>query len=299
MQIQVKNISKQYAGQVAVNGISFTLNKGEITGFLGPNGAGKTTTMKMLTGAITPWQGSIFINDIPFETNKLHFQKKIGYLPEHNPLYLEMYVREYLAFCADIYKVSHKKIQEIINLTGLEKEAHKKIQELSKGYRQRVGLAAALLHNPEILILDEPTTGLDPNQILEIRQIIRQLAKDKIVLISSHILQEIEAICHRVIILHKGEIVLNTPLQALQNELQTIEVMFDYRIETPFFKKIPHLKEVQNQYDAFYTLTFNTQTDMRSAIFDFATENGLKILQINHKHNSLETIFSKYTHSSE
>lgn len=295
MSIKVTNLTKVYDQQTAVNAISFSLKKGEITGFLGPNGAGKTTTMKMLTGALFPTQGSIQILDFDIEKQLIEAQQHIGYLPEHNPLYLEMYVREYLRFSADIYKVKKERVEQVIELTKLTAESHKKIGQLSKGYRQRVGLASALLHNPDILILDEPTTGLDPNQILEIRQIIKNLGKEKTILLSSHIMQEIQAMCDRVIILHKGNIVLDKPMTELQNKEQTIEVLFDYRVEEQILRKIPHIKTIANNHEFFYTLTFDTDTDMRSVVFDFATENGLKILQINHKHQDLEDIFASYT----
>lgn len=295
MSVIVTNLTKKYGEQTAVNSISFTLKKGEITGFLGPNGAGKSTTMKMLTGALYPSQGNIVINGFDTTTHLIEAQRNIGYLPEHNPLYLEMYVREYLQFSATLHKTPKYRVEEVIALTQLTPEAHKKIGQLSKGYRQRVGLAAALLHNPDVLILDEPTTGLDPNQILEIRRIIKELSTDKVILLSSHIMQEIQAICDRVMILHKGNIVLDKPLHALQNKEQTIEVVFDYRVEEQLLRKIPNVKSVENNYDFFYTLIFDTDRDMRSVIFDFATENGLKLLQINHKHQDLETIFTQMT----
>ncbi|GIZ14317.1 gliding motility-associated ABC transporter ATP-binding subunit GldA [Capnocytophaga catalasegens] len=295
MSIKVTNLTKVYGQQTAVNSISFSLKKGEVTGFLGPNGAGKTTTMKMLTGALFPTDGAIQILDFDIEKQLIEAQRHIGYLPEHNPLYLEMYVREYLQFSADIYKVKKERIQQVIELTKLVAESHKKISQLSKGYRQRVGLASALLHNPDILILDEPTTGLDPNQILEIRQIIKNLGKEKTILLSSHIMQEIQAMCDRVIILHKGNIVLDKPMAELQNKEQTIEVLFDYRVEEQILRTIPNIKAVVNNYEFFYTLTFDTNVDMRSVVFDFATQNSLKILQINHKHQDLEDIFAQYT----
>lgn len=295
MAVIVENLTKKYGTQTAVNSISFSLKSGEITGFLGPNGAGKSTTMKMLTGALLPSEGKIIIHNFDISSQLIEAQKHIGYLPEHNPLYLEMYVREYLQFSADIHKTAKNRIEEVIELTKLVPESHKKIGQLSKGYRQRVGLAAALLHDPDILILDEPTTGLDPNQILEIRRIIKDLGRDKIILLSSHIMQEIQAVCDRVIILHKGNIVLDKPMAELQNKEQTIEVLFDYRVEEQLLQQIPHIKEIKNNHDFFYTLTFDAQQDMRSVIFDFASENGLKLLQINHKHQDLEDIFIKMT----
>ncbi|MDO4879895.1 MAG: gliding motility-associated ABC transporter ATP-binding subunit GldA [Capnocytophaga sp.] len=295
MSVVVEKLVKKYHHQEVIKGISFTLKKGEITGFLGPNGAGKTTTMKMLTGATNPDSGHISINGLSLENQLIEAQKHIGYLPEHNPLYLEMYVREYLQFVADIYNVKKKEIATVIEKTNLTSHANKRIEELSKGYRQRVGLAAAILHNPDILILDEPTTGLDPNQILEIRQIIKELGKEKIILLSSHIMQEIQAMCDRVIILHQGEIILDKKMKELQDKEQTIEVLFDYRVEHQLLKRIPNIKEIENNYDCFYTLIFDNQEDMRSEVFDFALNNGLKILQINHKHQDLEHLFNQLT----
>lgn len=295
MLVVVENLVKKYHHQEVIKGISFSLEKGEITGFLGLNGAGKTTTMKMITGATIPDSGSIKINGLSLDSQLIEAQKNIGYLPEHNPLYLEMYVREYLQFVADIYKVEKVKIEEVIQKTSLTSHANKRIEELSKGYRQRVGLAAAILHDPNVLILDEPTTGLDPNQIIEIRQIIKDLGKEKIILLSSHIMQEIQAMCDRVIILHQGEIILDKKMKELQDKEQTIEVLFDYRVEYQLLKRIPNIIEVENNYDCFYTLTFDNQEDMRSEVFDFALNNGLKILQINHKHQDLEHLFNQLT----
>jgi gliding motility-associated ABC transporter ATP-binding subunit gldA len=295
MSVVVEKLVKKYHHQEVIKGISFSLEKGEITGFLGLNGAGKTTTMKMITGATIPDSGSIKINGLSLDSQLIEAQKNIGYLPEHNPLYLEMYVREYLQFVADIYKVEKVKIEEVIQKTSLTSHANKRIEELSKGYRQRVGLAAAILHDPNVLILDEPTTGLDPNQIIEIRQIIKDLGKEKIILLSSHIMQEIQAMCDRVIILHQGEIILDKKMKELQDKEQTIEVLFDYRVEYQLLKRIPNIIEVENNYDCFYTLTFDNQEDMRSEVFDFALNNGLKILQINHKHQDLEHLFNQLT----
>ena len=295
MSVVVENLVKKYHHQEVIKGISFSLEKGEITGFLGLNGAGKTTTMKMITGATIPDSGSIKIKGLSLDSQLIEAQKNIGYLPEHNPLYLEMYVREYLQFVADIYKVEKVKIEEVIQKTSLTSHANKRIEELSKGYRQRVGLAAAILHDPNVLILDEPTTGLDPNQIIEIRQIIKDLGKEKIILLSSHIMQEIQAMCDRVIILHQGEIILDKKMKELQDKEQTIEVLFDYRVEYQLLKRIPNIIEIENNYDCFYTLTFDNQEDMRSEVFDFALNNGLKILQINHKHQDLEHLFNQLT----
>ena len=291
--ITVHNLTKVYNQQTAVNHIDFQLHNGEITGFLGPNGAGKTTTMKMLTGALTPTEGSITIDGIDIIKNPIKAQRTIGYLPEHNPLYTEMYVREYLQFTANLYPaVPRNRVEEVIALTGLLPESNKKIEALSKGYRQRVGLASALIHDPKVLILDEPTTGLDPNQLVEIRNIVKELGKHKTVLLSSHIMQEIQAVASRVIVLHKGNIVLDKNMTELQGNQQIIEVAFDYRVEERLLRQLPSVVAVSNVYDFFYQLQFDTHNDMRPTVFDFAKENGLKILQINHKHKDLEQIFA-------
>lgn len=296
MSVEVRELTRQYGSQIAVNHISFSLKKGEITGFLGPNGAGKSTTMKMITGSLIPTEGEIQINGINMLKNPILAQKKIGYLPEHNPLYLEMYVREYLSFMADLYgKIPRSRIEEVIEITGLTPESNKKIEQLSKGYRQRVGLASALIHDPEILILDEPTTGLDPNQLVEIRSIIKDLGQNKIVLLSSHIMQEVQAICDRVIVLNKGSIVLDKRMSELQGKEQIIEVAFDFRVEERLLKQIPNVKSVVNEFEFLYNISFDTEKDMRPAVFDFAKENGLKILQINHKHKTLEQLFTELT----
>lgn len=295
MIVSVNHLTKHYGTFEAVSDISFELRKGEVVGFLGVNGAGKSTTMKMLMGGILPTSGDILIDGVPLSENLIFHQRKMGYLPENNPLYVEMFVVEYLHFIAQIYQASPHDVQKAIHQTGLSEYASRRIRELSKGYKQRVGLASAILHNPQILILDEPTTGLDPNQIVEFRNIIKELGKDRIVLLSSHILQEIESVCQRVIILHKGKIALDAPLESLKEGEQTIEVEFDYRIEKEFFKSIPQLSEVINNYAAFYTLSFSTKEDARGNIFDFATQNGLKILQINHKYHNLQQIFTQIT----
>ena len=297
MSIEVQNISKNYGAQKALNNISFTVKKGEIVGFLGPNGAGKSTLMKILTSYIDADSGTAVVNGFNVASQTKDVQKSIGYLPEHNPLYLDLYVREYLAFNADVYKVDKKRIDEVIQLTGLTPEAHKKIGQLSKGYRQRVGLATALLHHPEVLILDDPTTGLDPNQLAEIRELIKNIGKDKTVFLSTHIMQEVEAICDRVIIIKKGEIVADNKLQQIfsnEND-QLIEIEFDFKIEEEFIKRLPHLKSFQNIHDMQWELVFNADTDMRPALFDFAQENGVKILSMQLKNKNLETIFREKT----
>lgn len=296
MSIEVNNITKLYAHQKALDNISFTINKGEIVGFLGPNGAGKSTMMKILTTYIDASEGDAKVNGFDVKRAAREVQKRVGYLPEHNPLYLDMYVKEYLTFNADVYKVPKSRIAEVIELTGLTPEAHKKIGQLSKGYRQRVGLANALLHDPEVLILDEPTTGLDPNQLVEIRHLIKSLGKEKTVFLSTHIMQEVEAICDRVIIINKGEIVADKKLSALKaNQEQIIEVEFDYRVEDVLINRLKHIQNVKNTHDFIYELTFSTKIDMRPAVFDFAHDNGLKILQLNQKNKNLESLFRELT----
>jgi len=296
MSIEVKNLSKVYGKQKALNGVSFKINKGEIVGFLGPNGAGKSTMMKILTTYIDASEGEAEVGSFAVATQPKHVQQIVGYLPEHNPLYLEMYVKEYLNFNAGVYSIPKSRIEEVIELTGLSPEAHKKIGQLSKGYRQRVGLANALLHNPKVLILDEPTTGLDPNQLVEIRQLIKSLGKDKTVFLSTHIMQEVEAICDRVIIINQGEIVADKKLNELRDtNQQTVVVEFDYRVEEEFLKALPKVKSVANTHDFVYEITFTTTEDMRSTVFDFAHDNKLKILQLNQKNESLESLFRNLT----
>ncbi len=297
MSIEVVNISKSYGDQKALDAVSFSVKKGEIVGFLGPNGAGKSTLMKILTTYITADEGSASVNGFDVNSNQKSVQLSVGYLPEHNPLYLDLYVREYLAFNADVFKVEKSRINEVIELTGLTSESHKKIGQLSKGYRQRVGLANALLHNPDVLILDEPTTGLDPNQLVEIRNVIKNVGKDKTVFLSTHIMQEVEAICDRVIIINNGKIVTDKKLDKLisSDKEQIIEVEFDFKIEEQAFAKIPHLKSYKNVHDMVWELTFISETDMRPVVFDFANENGLKTLQLNQKNKNLEAIFREIT----
>lgn len=296
MSIQVSEVSKIYGEQKALNTISFSVDKGSVVGFLGPNGAGKSTMMKIITGFIKPDEGTVAVNDVDVLSTPILAQKSIGYLPEHNPLYADMYVKEYLQFQASIYKLPKQTVSDAIEKVGLTPESHKKIGQLSKGYQQRVGLAAALLHNPEVLILDEPTTGLDPNQLVEIRALIKELGQDKTVLLSTHIMQEVEAVCDRVIIIKKGEIVVDKLLKDIRaNQNQTIEVTFDYKIEEQFVKKLPNLVSFKNNYNTTWFLTFDSEEDMRSIVFDFAQENGLKILGLNTLNQNLENLFREST----
>ena len=296
MSIEVEGISKFYGSQKALNQVSFKVKKPEIVGFLGPNGAGKSTMMKILTTYLNANKGTAKVNGFNVSNNKQQIQQSVGYLPEHNPLYLEMYIKEFLAFNAKIYKVNKQRIDEVIELTGLTPESHKKIGQLSKGYRQRVGLASALLHNPDVLILDEPTTGLDPNQLVDIRNLIKNIGKTKTVFLSTHIMQEVEAMCERVIIINKGKIVADKKLKDLRDEKQqTVIVEFDYRVEDAFLLKLPKAISVVNTHDFVYEITFKTSEDMRSHVFDFAHDNQLKILQLNQKNASLESLFRELT----
>jgi len=296
MSIEVSGITKLYGKQKALNDISFKVDSPEIVGFLGPNGAGKSTMMKILTTYIQPNSGKAHVNGYSIKDNPKGIQKSVGYLPEHNPLYLDLYIREYLQFNASIYKVPKTRVEEVIIQTGLTPEAHKKIGQLSKGYRQRVGLANALLHNPEVLILDEPTTGLDPNQLADIRDLIRSLGKTKTVFLSTHIMQEVEAMCDRVIIINKGEIVADKKLKSLRDDKeQTVVVEFDYRVEEAFLLRLPQVEKVINTHGFVYEISFKTAEDMRGHVFDFAHDNKLKILQLNQKNASLETLFRDLT----
>ena len=297
MSIEVQNISKSYGAQKALDHVSFSIKKGEIVGFLGPNGAGKSTLMKILTTFIHADEGTATVNGNDVNDSQLKVQLSVGYLPEHNPLYLDLYVREYLEFNADVYKVAKSRIEEVIQLTGLSPESHKKIGQLSKGYRQRVGLATALLHNPDVLILDEPTTGLDPNQLVEIRNVIKNVGKDKTVFLSTHIMQEVEAICDRVIIIDNGKIVTDKKLNKLVSEEkeQIIEVEFDKTIDETLLANLTNIKTYKNTVDNIWLLTFNTEEDMRPKVFDFAHDNGLKTLQISLKSKNLEQIFREKT----
>jgi len=296
MSIKVEQLTKVYGNQKALNKVSFKVDKPEVVGFLGPNGAGKSTMMKILTTYLSATEGQAEVNGFDVSANAKEVQQSVGYLPEHNPLYLDMYVREYLAFNANLQNVDVSKIEEIIQLTGLTPEAHKKIEQLSKGYRQRVGLACALLHDPDVLILDEPTTGLDPNQLVEIRSLIKTIGQEKTVFLSTHIMQEVEAMCDRVIIINKGEIVADKKLKELrEGKDQIVIVEFDFRVEDAFLKNLPKVKSVVNTHDFVYEITFATQEDMRSYVFDFAHDNQLKILQLNQKNASLESLFRELT----
>ena len=298
MSIKVKKLSKLYGTQKALTEVSFEINKGEIVGFLGPNGAGKSTLMKILSGYIPQTNGDAKICNLDINENSIETRSRIGYLPEHNPLYLDMYVKEYLEFVADIYKVNHKYIDEMIKKTGLIKEQHKLIGSLSKGYRQRVGLAQALIHNPEVLILDEPTTGLDPNQLIEIRSLIKEVGKEKTVLLSTHIMQEVEAICDRVIIINKGQIVANKTIVELQKSKgnrKLITVEFDKKAEKKELMKIGNVLEARELKGNKYQIFSDSKFDLRPTLFEFAVNNELTVLQMNMEEQKLESIFQELT----
>ncbi len=302
MSIEVSGLSKYYGDQKALDNVSFNVKKGEIVGFLGPNGAGKSTLMKILTTYLKADEGSALVNDIDVSTDLKKVKKSLGYLPEHNPLYQELYVKEYLDFNADIYKVSKKRVDEVIEQTGLTPEKHKKISQLSKGYRQRVGLATALLHEPEVLILDEPTTGLDPNQLVDIRSLIKNIGKNKTVFLSTHIMQEVEAICDRVIIINKGKIVEDKYLhtdhhQSTDNQVLVVE--FDQAIDVLELEKMEVVQSIKSTANNVYEISCLTSQDARPMIFDFAQANHYKILSMQLKSKSLETIFQEKTQNNQ
>lgn len=316
MSIEVKNLLKVYGEQKAVNDISFKINKGEIVGFLGPNGAGKSTTMKIITGYLQQDGGEAFVSGINVSKEPLTIKKKIGYLPEANALYYDMYVKEYLGFIAEVHSVKHQResVDKVIDLVGLTPESKKKIGQLSKGYKQRVGLAAALIHDPEVLILDEPTSGLDPNQIVEIREVIRQQGKNKTVLFSSHILQEVEAICDRVIIINKGEIVADDRLSNLQNrnkDKHVVIVNFKEPVEKSLLEKISDVESVEQlqttslpagqagyKSDSYRIQTSNPES-VRKQILEISLQNNLNIVSLQSENQSLGEVFRSLTQKAE
>jgi ABC-2 type transport system ATP-binding protein len=303
LSIHVNGITKSYGSQLAVKHVSFKVHTGEVVGFIGPNGAGKSTTMKIITGTLPPDSGSVNINELPALEHQMEIRKLLGYLPEHNPLYLEMYVREYLQYVAGMYqirgKLARERISVVIEMTGLDPEMHKKIGALSKGYRQRVGLAQALIHNPEILILDEPTSGLDPNQLVEIRNLIAGIGKEKTVLLSTHILQEVEAICDRVMIINKGEIVADELAETLmeqgKSQTQTIHVELEKLTDPQIWGKLLFVNHVKPLGENQFLLETHEMRDVRADIFNFAVSQGLTILSLSLKKKSLEEVFREIT----
>lgn len=296
MSIQVEAVVKNYGSQKALDEVSFKIESGEIVGFLGPNGAGKSTMMKIITTYIEQSSGAVYVNGFDTSDKKIEVKRSVGYLPEHNPLYLDYYVREYLNFHADVHDVNKNRIEEVIDQVGLLDIDGKKISQLSKGYRQRVGLAAALLHDPEVLILDEPTTGLDPNQLMDIRNLIKEIGESKTILLSTHIMQEVEAMCDRVIIINKGKIAADKQLdELLEAQGQVIQVEFDAEVTEEVLKSLKGLKEFNNEVGNHWNLVFESEQDMRAEVFDFAVKNGLRTLQINRKMMSLESLFQNIT----
>ncbi|PWH84782.1 gliding motility-associated ABC transporter ATP-binding subunit GldA [Brumimicrobium oceani] len=299
MSISVKHLTKYYGEQAAVDNISFEAKNGEILGFLGPNGAGKSTTMKIITSFIPATEGDVEVCGLDIKKHSLEVRKKIGYLPEHNPLYLDMYVKEYLNFVGKIYKVKKLKerVAEVIELVGLQKEQHKVIGQLSKGYRQRVGLAQAIIHDPEVLILDEPTSGLDPNQLAEIRELIKKIGKQKTVMLSTHIMQEVEAICDRVIIIKNGKLVANAKASELQSDVnsQVVFVEFDAEISRNRLAKVPNISRVEEVTKTSFLVKSDSSIDLRKTIAAYAQEENLLILTIRKEEKTLEEVFKDYT----
>ena len=302
MSIVVEGVSKYYGEQKALDNISFGVKTGEIVGFIGPNGAGKSTMMKIITGFITASSGNVSVNGIPVEGDNLEVKKQIGYLPENNPLYPEMYIREYLGFVASIYKSGiplKKQIDNIIDLTGLAPEQNKKIGSLSKGYRQRVGLAQALIHNPAVLILDEATTGLDPNQIIEIRNLIKEAGKEKTVMLSTHIMQEVEAICDRVIIIDKGIIVADEEKSNIYSKIkhskQIIQVEFDKDTLDSSLSEITNVKSARRIRNYVWLIEAESEEDIRPLLFNYAVKNNLTVLSLNKQESNLEDVFRQLT----
>ncbi|MEQ1585955.1 MAG: gliding motility-associated ABC transporter ATP-binding subunit GldA [Cyclobacteriaceae bacterium] len=301
MSLYVSHLTKLYGQQKAVNNISFSIEKGEIVGFLGPNGAGKSTTMKVATGYLPPTSGTVQVNGLDVTTHSLKIRKMMGYLPEHNPLYLDMFVHEYLHFVGKVFGISSTnlktRIPEIIGLCGLGREQNKKIEELSKGYRQRVGLAQALIHNPDVLILDEPTTGLDPNQILEIRKLIKEISRDKTVIFSTHIMQEVQAICDRVIVINQGEIVADDKVANLLKRQSHVFVVveFEGEVNESELLALDGVEKVTCIQKGLYRLAAREGADLRQEVFRLAADKNLSLIGLRQEENSLEEIFRSLT----
>ncbi|HVZ97600.1 MAG TPA: gliding motility-associated ABC transporter ATP-binding subunit GldA [Chitinophagaceae bacterium] len=300
MSISVSSLTKTYGSQKAIDHVSFTASNNEIVGFLGPNGAGKSTTMKIITGYLQADSGSAWVNDIDVNKNALEAKKHIGYLPEGNPLYYEMYVREYLSFTASLHKIkdAKKRIEEVIDLTGLRNESNKKTGQLSKGYKQRVGLAASLIHDPEVLILDEPTSGLDPNQIVEIRQVIKDLGKNKTVLFSSHILQEVESICDRIIIINKGNIVADDTLSNLQlsgKNYTIVAVQFSEKVDPQLLLAMNGIQKLEEQLANTYKIQTTDPESIKKQILKLSLDNNVGITSLQSETKSLEEVFRNLT----
>lgn len=301
MSIEIKNVTKEYGLQKALNEVSFTVNKGEILGFLGPNGAGKSTLMKIITCYIPPTSGTVIVDGYDVREDSLEIRKKVGYLPEHNPLYLDMYVKEYLSFIAGIHKLSKKKekVANVVELVGLELEQNKRIGELSKGYKQRVGLAQALIHDPNVLILDEPTSGLDPNQLADIREVIKKIGKEKTVMFSSHIMQEVEAICDRIVIINRGILLVDqdaSQIMKTSSDRQIVKVEFDQQVSKSELKQIAGVNKVNQLEGNEWEITSLQPEDLRASISKFAGTRGILVLSLQKETQKLENIFKELTH---
>jgi ABC-2 type transport system ATP-binding protein len=301
MSIEIKNVTKEYGLQKALNEVSFTVNKGEILGFLGPNGAGKSTLMKIITCYIPPTSGTVIVDGYDVREDSLEIRKKVGYLPEHNPLYLDMYVKEYLSFIAGIHKLSKKKekVANVVELVGLELEQNKRIGELSKGYKQRVGLAQALIHDPNVLILDEPTSGLDPNQLADIREVIKKIGKEKTVMFSSHIMQEVEAICDRIVIINRGILLVDqdaSQIMKTSSDRQIVKVEFDQQVSKSELKQIAGVNKVNQLEGNEWEITSLQPEDLRASISKFAGTKGILVLSLQKETQKLENIFKELTH---
>lgn len=300
MSISVRHVTKQYGAQKALDNVSFEIGHSEVVGFLGPNGAGKSTMMKILTCFLPPTSGGASVCGFDIREASMDVRRNVGYLPEHNPLYTDMYVREYLAFTAGMYRLKNipAKVKEMIGTVGLEREQHKKIGALSKGYRQRVGLAQAMIHDPQVLILDEPTSGLDPNQLEEIRGLIRQLGEERTVMLSTHIMQEVEAICSRVIIISQGRIVADDDvrrIRGLGGSRQAVLVEFDGRVRSEDLQALPGVLHVERGEGNAWTLTYDAERDIRPTLFQFAVDKGLKVLTQQRVERDLESVFKVLT----
>ncbi len=301
MSIEIKNLTKYYGTQKALDNVSFSVGSGTVVGFLGPNGAGKSTLMKIVTGLLSPTSGTVLVEGLDVTENINQIKKIIGYLPENNPLYLDMYVKEYLQYTANIYHLSNtdKVVDEVIERTGLEAECRKKIGALSKGYKQRVGLAQAIIHNPQVLILDEPTTGLDPNQIVEIRNLILELGREKTILLSTHIMQEVQAICHQMAILDHGVLVANGSAEQIgistRNNRRQVEVEFNLPVDEKMLLQIANIVAVEKTGASTYVLESDSEADVRQDVFNFAVQHNIAVLTMQVRQKSMEEVFQELT----
>jgi ABC-2 type transport system ATP-binding protein len=301
MFLKVEKVSKYYGSQKALDSLSFQIDHPGIVGFLGPNGAGKSTMMKIITGFLPFEEGQVEVLKMNVREHSMKIKSRLGYLPEHNPLYTDMYVKEFLEFCARIYRLKNpmQRVKEMISLTGLEKEQHKKIRALSKGYRQRVGLAQAMIHQPDVLILDEPTSGLDPNQIQEIRQLLQNFAKEKLILFSTHIMQEVEILCREVIIIHQGKKIMQGPVSLIKTHTsgQILEIEIQEPVEESFWQGIPELTSVRKITPNAWMLIFSSEEDVRKKIFDYCVQRNITLLSLQKKQAGMDEVFRKLTHS--